>query len=192
MNNLLSNAIKFTPEGGRVRIRARRVDDETFEFEVEDTGIGIPLDEQATIFEKFRQGHTLPGQTAVTREYGGTGLGLSIVKELSKLLGGEVSLVSEFGKGSTFSVRLPIRLDERSSAHGESASANVGLNRATHKLLGSEPLSSEPAADRRFSRNFGGRQNAVGRNGRVAWPHGFGLTRSKKSCTAFRYSSRAT
>jgi two-component system sensor histidine kinase BarA len=147
LNNLLSNAIKFTPEGGRVRVRARRMDDETFECEVEDTGIGIPLNEQATIFEKFRQGHTLPGQTAVTREYGGTGLGLSIVKELSKLLGGEVSLVSEFGKGSTFSVRLPIRLNERFSAHGESASAsNVGLNRATHKLLGSEPLPSESAA----------------------------------------------
>jgi two-component system, NarL family, sensor histidine kinase BarA len=147
LNNLLSNAIKFTPEGGRVRVRARRVDDETFECEVEDTGIGIPLDEQATIFEKFRQGHTLPGQTAVTREYGGTGLGLSIVKELSKLLGGEVSLVSEFGKGSTFRVRLPIRLEDRPSAHGETATtSNVGLNRATHKLLGSEPLSSEPAA----------------------------------------------
>jgi signal transduction histidine kinase len=146
LNNLLSNAIKFTPEGGRVRVRARRVDDDWFESEVEDTGIGIPLDEQATIFEKFRQGHTLPGQTAVTREYGGTGLGLSIVKELSKLLGGEVSLVSEFGKGSTFSVRLPIRLEERASGHGEQPSAsNVGLNRATHKLLGGESYSSEPS-----------------------------------------------
>jgi two-component system, NarL family, sensor histidine kinase BarA len=138
LNNLLSNAIKFTPEGGRVRVRARRVDDVLFECEVEDTGIGIPLNEQATIFEKFRQGHTVPGQTAVTREYGGTGLGLSIVKELSKLLGGEVSLVSEFGKGSTFIVRLPIRLDEQASAHREPlTSPNVGLNRATHKLLGS-------------------------------------------------------
>jgi hypothetical protein len=126
-------------------VRARRVDDDWFEFEVEDTGIGIPLNEQATIFEKFRQGHTVPGQTAVTREYGGTGLGLSIVKELSKLLGGEVSLVSEFGKGSTFSVRLPIRREERASAHGEPASAShVGLNRATHKLLG-DSYSSEPA-----------------------------------------------
>ncbi len=137
MNNLLSNAIKFTPEGGRVRVRARRVDDVLFEFVVEDTGIGIPLNEQATIFEKFRQGHTVPGQSdAMTREYGGTGLGLSIVKELSKLLGGEVSLVSEFGKGSTFSVRLPMRLDEQPSAHAELLSSqNVGLNRLTHKLL---------------------------------------------------------
>jgi signal transduction histidine kinase len=152
LNNLLSNAIKFTPEGGRVRIRARRLDDVLFEFVVEDTGIGIPLNEQATIFEKFRQGHTVPGQSdAMTREYGGTGLGLSIVKELTKLLGGEVSLVSEFGKGSTFSVRLPIRLDEHPSVRGELlASPNVGLNRLTHKLLDSDSdslaaPSSQPA-----------------------------------------------
>jgi two-component system, NarL family, sensor histidine kinase BarA len=150
LNNLLSNAIKFTPEGGRVRVRARRVDDVLFEFVVEDTGIGIPLNEQATIFEKFRQGHTVPGQSdAMTREYGGTGLGLSIVKELSKLLGGEVSLVSEFGKGSTFSVRLPMRLDEQPSAHGDGlSSSNVGLNRLTHKLLSgaSDSLATSSAA----------------------------------------------
>jgi signal transduction histidine kinase len=112
LNNLLSNAIKFTPEGGRVRVRALR-EGPRFNLIVEDTGIGIPLDEQATIFEKFRQGHTIPGQRdAMTREYGGTGLGLSIVKELGKLLGGEVSLISEFGKGSTFSIRLPLRLSQ--------------------------------------------------------------------------------
>jgi two-component system, NarL family, sensor histidine kinase BarA len=140
LNNLLSNAIKFTPEGGRVRVRARRIDETMFEFVVEDTGIGIPLNEQATIFEKFRQGHTVPGQSdAMTREYGGTGLGLSIVKELSKLLGGEVSLVSEFGKGSTFSMRLPIQLQEQPSAGGDGLASNVGLNRMTHKLLASAP-----------------------------------------------------
>jgi two-component system sensor histidine kinase BarA len=137
LDNLLSNAIKFTPEGGRVRIRANRVDDVFFEIVVEDTGIGIPLNEQAMIFEKFRQGHTIPGQSdAMTREYGGTGLGLSIVKELSKLLGGEVSLVSEFGKGSTFTVRLPMRLDERPLATSDPlASPQGGLNRLTSKLL---------------------------------------------------------
>jgi signal transduction histidine kinase len=137
LDNLLSNAIKFTPEGGRVRLRANRVDDLFFEIVVEDTGIGIPLNEQAMIFEKFRQGHTLPGQSdAMTREYGGTGLGLSIVKELSKLLGGEVSVVSEFGRGSTFTVRLPMRLDERPLAASDPlASPQVGLNRVTSKLL---------------------------------------------------------
>jgi signal transduction histidine kinase len=113
LNNLLSNAVKFTPEGGRVRVRAV-LEGELFSLIVEDTGIGIPLEEQGLIFEKFRQGKSIPGQQdTMTREYGGTGLGLSIVKELSKLLGGEVLLDSEFGKGSTFTVRLPVRLDEQ-------------------------------------------------------------------------------
>lgn len=112
LNNLLSNAIKFTPEGGRVRVTGRLADDDDiprFEIVVEDTGIGIPLEDQDTIFEKFRQGRAAPGQRdTMTREYGGTGLGLSIVKELGRLLGGEVVLESEFGKGSAFTVRLPI------------------------------------------------------------------------------------
>jgi two-component system, NarL family, sensor histidine kinase BarA len=115
LTNLLSNAIKFTPEGGRVRVQARRHpdDEEMFLLIVDDTGIGIRLEEQESIFEKFRQGKLTPGQEdAMTREYGGTGLGLSIVKELSKLLGGEVSLESEFGKGSTFTVQLPFRMPE--------------------------------------------------------------------------------
>jgi two-component system sensor histidine kinase BarA len=114
LNNLLSNAVKFTPEGGRVRVTAERHNDELFDLIVEDTGIGIPLEEQGTIFEKFRQGKTIPGQSgAMTREYEGTGLGLSIVKELSKLLGGEIFLNSEFGKGSTFTVRLPKHFEEK-------------------------------------------------------------------------------
>lgn len=112
LNNLLSNAIKFTPEGGRVRVTGQQLDRQNIELLVEDTGIGIPLDEQETVFEKFRQGNTTPGKrNHTTREYEGTGLGLSIVRELSHLLGGEVSLMSEFGKGSTFKVRLPIEVD---------------------------------------------------------------------------------
>jgi signal transduction histidine kinase len=112
LNNLLSNAVKFTPEGGRVVVRAKKRDDDTLELIVEDTGIGIALEDQETIFEKFRQGKAAPGQhDTMTRVYGGTGLGLSIVKELTKLLGGELLLDSEFGKGSTFRVRLPMRFD---------------------------------------------------------------------------------
>ena len=76
-----------------------------------DTGVGIAEEDQVAIFEKFRQGTTaMPSGDAMTREYSGTGLGLSIVKELCKLLGGEVSLESELGNGSTFTVRLPVRL----------------------------------------------------------------------------------
>lgn len=112
--NLLSNAIKFTPEGGRVRVLARRIDNDYFELICEDTGVGIALEEQETIFEKFRQGNLTPGgNSALTREFAGTGLGLSIVKELSKLLGGEVKLQSELGKGSTFTVRLPFQIREQ-------------------------------------------------------------------------------
>ena len=112
LNNLLSNAVKFTPEGGRIQVRGLLTRDDSVEFTVADTGVGIPLDDQDTIFDKFRQGRNLTGQdNALTREYEGTGLGLSIVRELSRLLGGEVFLDSEFGKGSTFTVIVPVNAD---------------------------------------------------------------------------------
>jgi signal transduction histidine kinase len=113
LNNLLSNAIKFTPEGGRIAIRAERDEYGDLRLSVMDTGIGINPDDQQLIFEKFRQA---PGVSkdgdAMTREYSGTGLGLSIVRELCRLLGGDVSVESELGKGSTFAVRLPWRMEE--------------------------------------------------------------------------------
>ncbi|HEX4412817.1 MAG TPA: ATP-binding protein [Lacipirellulaceae bacterium] len=112
LNNLLSNAIKFTPEGGRISITAERDDLGDLRLKVTDTGIGISPDEQQLVFEKFRQASSVPDGDAMTREYSGTGLGLSIVRELCRLLGGDVSLESELGKGSTFSVRLPWRLEE--------------------------------------------------------------------------------
>jgi signal transduction histidine kinase len=108
LNNLLSNAIKFTPEGGRIVISARRSNEGTLFLSIADTGIGIAEADQTSIFEKFRQGGAaLSGGDAMTREHSGTGLGLSIVKELCKLLGGEVYLESQLGKGSTFTVELP-------------------------------------------------------------------------------------
>ncbi len=114
LNNLLSNAIKFTPEGGRIRIAASRSERGELVLRVIDTGVGIAEEDQQAIFEKFRQGRTtLPGGDAMTREYSGTGLGLSIVKEICKLLEGEVSVESELGTGSTFTVRLPWRLEKQ-------------------------------------------------------------------------------
>jgi len=108
LNNLLSNAIKFTPEGGRIVIAARRHPQGDLLMSVADTGVGIAEEDQTAIFEKFRQGTAvLSGGDAMTREHPGTGLGLSIVKELCKLLGGEVYLQSQLGKGSTFTVQLP-------------------------------------------------------------------------------------
>jgi signal transduction histidine kinase len=114
VNNLLSNAIKFTPEGGRITVAVERDSRDFMVLRVSDTGVGIAEEDQQIIFEKFRQGRTaLPGGDAMTREHSGTGLGLSIVQELCKLLGGEIAVQSELGKGSTFTVRLPWRLEEQ-------------------------------------------------------------------------------
>ncbi len=102
--NLLSNAVKFTPEGGRVVLQAD-TDGMHIILSVTDTGVGIAAEDQEIIFEKFRQ-----GSSTLTREHAGTGLGLSIVREMAKLLGGDVRLQSELGRGSTFTVTLPLHL----------------------------------------------------------------------------------
>ncbi|MDC0936758.1 ATP-binding protein [Pirellulales bacterium] len=108
LNNLLSNAIKFTPDGGRIHVSASRDELGDLRLVVTDTGIGISESEQSPVFEKFRQGTTvLPDGNAMTREYSGTGLGLSIVRELCRLMGGDVVLESEVGAGSEFTVVLP-------------------------------------------------------------------------------------
>ena len=113
LNNLLSNAIKFTPEGGLISVSAERDATGILRLTVQDTGVGISEDDQAVIFEKFRQGAAAtPDGDAMTREYTGTGLGLSIVRELCHLLGGDVTLDSTVGKGSTFVVTLPWTLSE--------------------------------------------------------------------------------
>jgi signal transduction histidine kinase len=106
LGNLLSNAIKFTPEGGRVTLGAA-LDGEQLVLTIADTGVGIAPEEQEMIFDKFRQ-----ASNPLTREQGGTGLGLSIVRELAKLLGGDVTLRSDLGRGSTFVVRVLARLRE--------------------------------------------------------------------------------
>jgi signal transduction histidine kinase len=117
LNNLLSNAIKFTPEGGRVSITALRDVEDYLVMRIIDTGVGIAEEDQQVIFEKFRQGRVgVPSGDAMTREFSGSGLGLSIVKELCKLLGGEISVASELGKGSTFTVRIPWTLSEPARA----------------------------------------------------------------------------
>lgn len=112
LSNLLSNAVKFTPEGGRITVEARpAAGGSMLVLEVTDTGVGIAPEEQQAIFEKFRQSRVFQaGDDAMTREISGTGLGLSIVRELCRLLGGDVSLESHLGRGSCFTVRLPTRL----------------------------------------------------------------------------------
>jgi two-component system, NarL family, sensor histidine kinase BarA len=114
LNNLLSNAIKFTPDGGRIHVSTRRDRRGDLRLSVADTGVGISESEQVAVFEKFRQGsNVLAGGTAMTREYSGSGLGLSIVRELCRLLGGDVTLESELGRGSEFTVILPWSVAEQ-------------------------------------------------------------------------------
>ena len=103
--NLLSNAVKFTPEGGRIGINARQADG-SVEVSVSDTGIGIAPDDQATIFEEFRQ---VGGDYAHKKE--GTGLGLTLAKKFVELHGGRIWVESEVGKGSRFIFTLPIPAD---------------------------------------------------------------------------------
>lgn len=100
--NLIGNAIKFTREGN-VNLSIKRPDEHHWEIQVEDTGVGIPKEEQAIVFEPFRQLNS-----SVTRDNRGVGLGLSITKQLVDLMHGRIILESEPGKGSTFTILLPI------------------------------------------------------------------------------------
>ncbi len=101
--NLLSNALKFTDEGGRVELRITSPDASRVRLTVADTGVGIPPDKLDTIFDSFVQ---LDG--SMTREHSGTGLGLTITRELVQLLGGTIAATSEVGRGSVFTVTLPV------------------------------------------------------------------------------------
>jgi signal transduction histidine kinase len=98
---LLSNALKFTPEGGRIAVRGKR-SDAAVEVAVSDTGVGIAAEDQAAVFEEFRQ----VGAAAPKAE--GTGLGLAISRKFVELHGGRIELQSVVGAGSTFTVTLPL------------------------------------------------------------------------------------
>jgi two-component system, NtrC family, sensor kinase len=105
--NLLSNAFKFTKQG-EVTLRVRRVANghDWIEFAVADTGIGMTSEQQAKLFEEFSQADATTAQ-----RFGGTGLGLAITRKLARMMGGDVTVTSEPGKGSVFTVRLPVRAD---------------------------------------------------------------------------------
>jgi signal transduction histidine kinase len=103
--NLLSNALKFTPEGGRVEVRARVVDGMA-EISVTDTGVGIAAEDQEAVFEEFRQVGT------AEKKAEGTGLGLALSRKFVELHGGEIWVTSQVGAGSTFTFTIPLRRGE--------------------------------------------------------------------------------
>ncbi|MCB1773603.1 MAG: response regulator [Gammaproteobacteria bacterium] len=138
--NLLGNAIKFTAQG-RVELRVTRAqrdgDDKMlwYRFEVSDTGIGIAPDVQSTIFDSFTQ-----ADGSTTRRYGGTGLGITISKQLAELMGGEIGVDSELGRGSSFWVELPFVI--RPQIAGRQAE-NRTLAASRVLVVGSDPLEAQ-------------------------------------------------
>ncbi|AUY54184.1 HAMP domain-containing protein [Streptomyces sp. CB01881] len=147
LRNLISNAVKFTdagavdfsisPAGSEVPQHVREQlleagaiqgpDDELIAFSVSDTGIGIPGNKLREIFEAFKQ-----ADGTTSRKYGGTGLGLSISREIARLLGGEIHAESEFGKGSTFTLYLPLRTEAAGVPGGvQTPAASSPVVRAT-------------------------------------------------------------
>jgi signal transduction histidine kinase len=100
--------LKFTPAGSVTIGAVYDAQARTISITVLDTGVGIAADDQIKVFEDFRQLDSSPA-----RGYGGTGLGLSICRRLAQMLGGTISLASEAGAGSTFTLRLPARLRRR-------------------------------------------------------------------------------
>ena len=159
LTNLLSNAIKFTPEGGRIRTDVKLEGNDVV-LQVHDTGVGIAEADRTIIFEKFRQAPSTIGVDSLTRKHSGTGLGLSIVRELCILLGGTINVESEVGKGSTFTVALPISHEKLPGIQSELAdqiedlkkARKVDMSRAVNTPVLNEsdkdeataPLDSEP------------------------------------------------
>jgi hypothetical protein len=159
LKNLLSNAFKFTHEGS-VTLQIQSVSegwthghtlldqaDQVVAFSVIDTGIGIPADKHRIIFEAFQQ-----ADGTTSRKYGGTGLGLSISREIAHLLGGEIRVTSEPGKGSTFTLYLPRKAKGQVSqpvpAKELAATPESSTEPSTSTLPSGENLSSPIADDR--------------------------------------------
>ncbi|MGO8694347.1 MAG: hybrid sensor histidine kinase/response regulator [Rectinemataceae bacterium] len=103
--NLLSNAVKFTPDGGRVRVEARKTGEGFIGISVADTGIGIKKEDLGRLFKEFSQ-----LDSPLQKRYEGTGLGLALSKRLVEMLGGRIDVESEEGKGSVFSIAIPAKV----------------------------------------------------------------------------------
>jgi signal transduction histidine kinase/CheY-like chemotaxis protein/CHASE3 domain sensor protein len=134
INNLISNAIKFTATGFvKVTFFSDNTTESSIGISISDTGIGIPLDKQNVIFEAFRQ-----SDGTTSRKYGGTGLGLSISRELAKLLGGSISLVSNEGRGSIFTLNLPYQGSEHKDLIKNTVTNKVDFIESSNPSLSNE------------------------------------------------------
>ena len=192
LTNLVGNAVKFTNEG-RITIAVTCLEDRAgalrLRFTVTDTGIGIPSDKHSTIFEAFSQ-----ADSSTTRRYGGTGLGLSIARQLCHVMGGEIGLNSEPGKGSTFwftvvlerqhtTAALPTRFTRTTATQGEllHTEGGLGASPARQELQGGSlphrTLNNLHPAGRGQSGQSAGYQGPAGsdrlqRHCRAQWPRG--------------------
>ncbi|SBW09940.1 putative Histidine kinase [uncultured delta proteobacterium] len=147
--NLLSNAVKFTPEQGTITLAARKTEEKdgecTLLVSVTDTGIGVPPEHQARLFNSFEQ-----ADGGISRKFGGTGLGLAISKRIVSLMGGEIRVESEAGKGSTFSFTVRA---QRGAATSEGALADIDWNDLRVLLVDDAPEVGEYFSN--LARNLG-------------------------------------
>jgi signal transduction histidine kinase/ActR/RegA family two-component response regulator len=161
--NLLGNAVKFTDRGGvSLRIACRLLDRErlVLNYTVADSGIGISAEPQQCLFETFRQ-----GDDTTTRKYGGTGLGLAISKKLAKMMGGDIAVESETGKGSTFHFSVVVRRAQPVPG-SETVASSDGPVRGLRVLLAEDNPVNRKLAVAYLTRR--GHQTALATNGREA------------------------
>jgi len=162
--NLLSNAIKFTDTGSvTLRIECIPVDAArlTLQYTITDTGIGISAEQQQHLFEAFRQ-----GDEATTREYGGTGLGLAISKRLAKLMGGDITIESELGRGSTFHFSVIVRRTQKPEVVREVIVNPDAPLRALRVLIAEDNPVNQKVAEAYLTRR--GHHTVLAVNGREA------------------------
>jgi signal transduction histidine kinase/DNA-binding response OmpR family regulator/HAMP domain-containing protein len=148
--NLLSNACKFTKQG-EVKLRVKKVVDgrNWIEMAVADTGIGMTPEQQAKLFEEFIQ-----ADSSTARQYGGTGLGLAITRKLARMMGGDVTVTSEPGKGSVFTVRLPASAEAQARSSTSSSDGRRSPTADCVLVIDDDPTARELIADHLKAEGF--------------------------------------
>jgi PAS domain S-box-containing protein len=166
VNNLISNAVKFTQQGF-IKIALKRVDENAEEiavqFEIEDTGIGIPEDKMATVFEAFTQ-----ASADTTRKYGGTGLGLAIVKRLVNLFGGDITIRKRTGGGTVFSFTIKFQKIKASTELHFRRVASYDKNLGCAKILVAEDNLVNQIMINKFLTKWGVGEIVIAENGQQA------------------------